>query len=176
MTLAVNDWRERVLATLPDEVRGRLEWVEAKMPRCESELERIFLILFAIVHRDFTNFTYAGEAPPDGELSGRRFLANFEQQVKLAGYRCDFLLTITALSTGRVLRIAIECDGHSFHDRTPEQASRDRRRDRALIAEGVPTLRYTYSDLARDPSGSIMDFARTFKAIVTNFCDREGGE
>jgi hypothetical protein len=49
-------------------------------------------------------------------------------------------------------RIAVELDGHDFHERTKEQARRDKRRDRVLAANGWLTLRFTGSDVYRDPA------------------------
>ena len=44
-------------------------------------------------------------------------------------------------------RIIIECDGHEFHDRTRQQASNDRRRDRNMLSAGYPVFRYTDHDI-----------------------------
>lgn len=44
-------------------------------------------------------------------------------------------------------RIAVELDGHDFHERTKEQASRDKARDRLLTVGGWSVLRYTGSDV-----------------------------
>lgn len=45
------------------------------------------------------------------------------------------------------VRFAVEVDGHDFHERTKEQARRDRQRDRDLTAEGWIVLRYTASEI-----------------------------
>lgn len=50
-------------------------------------------------------------------------------------------------------RLIIECDGHEFHDRTKEQASKDRRRDRVAALAGIDVFRFTDSDIWRDPWG-----------------------
>lgn len=50
-------------------------------------------------------------------------------------------------------RLIIECDGHDFHDRTKEQASKDRRRDRTAALAGIDVFRFTGSDIWRDPWG-----------------------
>lgn len=165
MTVDVAKWRAELLADHPD-FRPRLEWVEKRMSCCESDLERLFLILAAFKWRAFTNFSYAGEPPPGQPQVGNTFVIDFEQQVKIARYRCDFLLTVRFNDGQKNRRVAVECDGHSFHDRTAEQASRDRRRDRRLIAEGVPTLRYTFSDLTKEPNESMADLRQTMRAIV----------
>lgn len=49
--------------------------------------------------------------------------------------------------------IFIECDGHEFHERTKEQAARDRQRDREIQSAGIPVLRFTGSEIHRDLSG-----------------------
>jgi very-short-patch-repair endonuclease len=54
----------------------------------------------------------------------------------------------------------IECDGHNFHERTPEQAERDRRRDRLMQEAGIPVLRFTGREIYRDPSGCAFQISR----------------
>jgi very-short-patch-repair endonuclease len=49
--------------------------------------------------------------------------------------------------------VFIECDGHDFHERTKEQAARDRQRDREIQAAGIPVLRFTGSEIHRDLAG-----------------------
>ncbi|MEW6639026.1 MAG: DUF559 domain-containing protein [Pseudomonadota bacterium] len=62
--------------------------------------------------------------------------------------RLDFAIFIPGL-TGSFPMVAIECDGHQFHERTVEQASKDRKRDRALQKYGIPVLRFTGTDIVR---------------------------
>ncbi len=45
----------------------------------------------------------------------------------------------------------VECDGHEFHERTKEQAKKDRSRDRAFQAAGIPVFRFTGSEIYADP-------------------------
>ena len=47
----------------------------------------------------------------------------------------------------------VEVDGHAFHERTREQAIRDRRRDRNLLREGFRVIRFTGSEVFGNPSG-----------------------
>jgi hypothetical protein len=48
------------------------------------------------------------------------------------------------------LLVAVECDGHAFHERTHEQASRDKRRDRIATRLGVQAMRFTGTDVVRN--------------------------
>ena len=72
-----------------------------------------------------------------------------ERQVKVADARVDFLLTVR----GNPNKLVIECDGHEFHERTKEQAAKDRSRDRAFQAAGHTVFRFTGSEIWRDPMG-----------------------
>lgn len=69
-------------------------------------------------------------------------------QVRALGYVCDFVVFIEQVSR---LAVCVECDGHEWHERTQQQASYDRARDRQLLARlGLPTVRFTGSDIHRD--------------------------
>lgn len=65
------------------------------------------------------------------------------------GYRFDFAFGGILLGAQRIL---IECDGHDFHERTKEQAARDRAKDRIAQINGATILRFTGSEIHRDPS------------------------
>lgn len=46
--------------------------------------------------------------------------------------------------------VVVELDGREFH-LTPKSFEEDRRRDRELALRGIPVMRFTYSDVTRDP-------------------------
>lgn len=66
-------------------------------------------------------------------------------------YRLDFILMWNG---ARIL--AVECDGHDWHEKTKEQAARDKGRDRWLLCEyGLPTLRFTGSEIHRNAESCV---------------------
>lgn len=69
-----------------------------------------------------------------------------QHRIKIGGKNCrlDFM---TQCPGGR---IAIELDGHDFHERTKEQARHDKSRDRSLVEDGWVVLRFTGSEVWRD--------------------------
>jgi very-short-patch-repair endonuclease len=73
-----------------------------------------------------------------------------QMQERLLDWRADFVLSCPSISQKKII---IECDGHDFHERTKEQAARDRSRDRAAQAAGFMMLRYTGSEIYKDPLG-----------------------
>lgn len=81
-------------------------------------------------------------------------------QVNIAGWRVDFLIHVfadwaRAPQPGPMgwNKLIVECDGHDFHERTKEQAARDRDRDRQAQLAGIEIFRFTGSELWRDPLG-----------------------
>lgn len=84
-------------------------------------------------------------------------------QREIDPYRIDFTILYSKESV--LKEIAIECDGHAFHERTKEQARRDKSRDRELIARGIPVFRFTGSEIYRN-AASLLD-------PVAAFLDRE---
>ena len=66
-------------------------------------------------------------------------------QEQVGPYRVDFVLE--AYGT----EVVIEVDGHEFHEKTKEQASRDKARDRYLVAQGHVILRFTGSEVWANP-------------------------
>jgi very-short-patch-repair endonuclease len=45
----------------------------------------------------------------------------------------------------------VECDGHDFHEKTKDQARRDKQRDRFFQSKGYKVLRYAGSEIWADP-------------------------
>lgn len=68
-------------------------------------------------------------------------------QVEVGRHRVDFLLAVSRAGYEPPFIVAIECDGHEFHEKTKKQAARDKARDRAIMAHGVQVHRFTGSEI-----------------------------
>lgn len=77
-------------------------------------------------------------------------------QVPLGAMRVDFLIG----------RTVVELDGHEWHERTPEQAERDHKRDRQLIAEGYTVLRFSGREVIRDPRACAEEAIEISRALA----------
>lgn len=87
-------------------------------------------------------------------------------QQKIGAFRVDFLLIIRDVAFGSGdIKLVVECDGHDFHERTKEQASRDKKRDRELTAQGYYVLRFTGSDIYKDAEGCAAEVAKFARNI-----------
>lgn len=85
-------------------------------------------------------------------------------QMKVGSYRIDFLITDHNEQHGAA--IVVECDGHDFHERTKEQAARDRSRDRFLTLAGFKVLRFTGSEIHRDADKCARDVVEMAAIMV----------
>jgi very-short-patch-repair endonuclease len=72
-------------------------------------------------------------------------------QVQIAKFTVDFLAMFWNHRRNFIMPIAIECDGHDFHERTPQQAWHDKRRDRFFALNSIFVLRFTGREIRRDP-------------------------
>jgi len=119
----------------------------------ESPLEALFNCTFWSFFRGFCeefDIRYeTGAMMPDLTLLGEYDLYS-STQAKIEDYRVDFLFAVRTQS-GAVRYLVVECDGHEFHERTKEQAAKDRSRDRRLQALSFTVMRFTGSELYRDP-------------------------
>lgn len=97
-----------------------------------------------------------------------------QQEVYVADrrYRVDFLVeptrsSITASSIWKP--IAVELDGHAFHERTPEQVAIRDSRDRALQAAGWHVFHFSFGEFTKEPLKAIeevvMFAARQARAV-----------
>lgn len=91
---------------------------------------------------------------------------DIKRQEKIGRYTVDFLVTYN-LNSGEVLKFVIECDGHDYHERTKKQATHDKKRDRYFTENDYIVLRYTGSEIVKDPF-MLLD------SVDEIICKREG--
>ncbi len=149
--------------------------LECGLASCESPIERLFLAeavtYFGASFSDLgpeyplhPPYFFFREFVPERERFRFRLFpqylienTEYKRGASPFKYRVDFVLT-TERDEARTdfmereihYRYAIELDGHEFHERTKEQAQRDRERDRNLAAIGYQVLRYTGSEIYKD--------------------------
>ncbi|MCB9396241.1 MAG: DUF559 domain-containing protein [Acidobacteria bacterium] len=89
-----------------------------------------------------------------------------EKQKKLEGefltaryFQPDFIIEQTSSNA----KFIIECDGYTYHRRTPEEYSREIKREREILKQGYPVVRFSAAELFEDPWGAgleVIDFIR----------------
>lgn len=157
---------ELLAQELADE-KYRMTMEEHARARGDSPIERTFYTALRMVaglgHRTIravigleegADLDYWMDVSEQGD--GHRGVCAFcFSQVQIAGWRVDFVIHYPVYRSGDYVlkRLLVECDGHEFHERTKEQAKRDRSRDRLAQYEGLPVFRFTGSEIWNDPQG-----------------------
>lgn len=146
---------------------------------CESPIEMYMAVALSFMGQYSLDrrMNICGEYRPDllSEKFGARELSAAtawavcvpQHQVSINGsdYRVDFLICYKPHHTSERFLIAVECDGHEFHEKTKEQAQRDKARDRNLAALGIVTLRFTGSEIYRDADRCASEVSNLFDVI-----------
>jgi very-short-patch-repair endonuclease len=97
-------------------------------------------------------------------------------QIQLEDRRVDFLAHLLFPKGSWFL--AIECDGHQYHVANKAQAAKDRRTDRAILIDGIPTMRFTGSEIWEDAMACVDEVIRYFwvrvkDAVMAGMKERE---
>lgn len=143
---------------------------------CESPIEKMMLsgLLLVGIRRDVEIEMVSKHFRDTFNPKGMDSLT-IQTQAGLGDYRADFLLTYRdGYGTFRlreigqdnpVVSMIVECDGHDFHDRTKEQASDDRKRDRFLRSTGLMVFRYTGADIWKDVCACAAESLKELRSI-----------
>ena len=119
----------------------------------ESPIEDLMLYSLIIAAQDeVENIGFVVNGCSFGDSDTGLDFVVIEPQAKIENYRADFLLTFKSSEPGfeKGRQLVVECDGHDFHDKTKQQASRDKERDREMKKLGYDVFRFTGSDIWND--------------------------
>lgn len=136
-----------------------------------SDLERQFLAALMFLRSDYVGAGYGGPL-----CAGRADLI-VRSQESCGPYTIDFAVIVPA-EVGfqkEEIKIAIECDGFYWHDRTKEQAERDKKRDRYLTIHGWRPMRFAESEIRRDPRACVAQVSELVGELLQGQFDRSSG-
>ncbi len=138
------------------------------MENCESPIEQIMALR---LHE----FRYSRQAHRMEFIDGLDIIEIHKQHpIKTEGkkfYRVDFMIAVYDKVVADGMCFVIECDGHDFHEKTKEQAKKDKLRDRELVTDGYVVMRYTGSEIYGNSRIADEIFQR-IKTIMLNRRDR----
>lgn len=152
-------WR----ALAPSYINKACRHLEKLIGKCESPIEELILFALCIVCNEKADTVrYRAEGHEFGDLDIGIDAFWIEPQANLGRYRVDFLVEYGAhvrQPEGKrtpyeyewaTKGLVLECDGHAFHERTKDQAKRDKERDRELQKMGYLVFHYTGSEIWTD--------------------------
>jgi very-short-patch-repair endonuclease len=138
--------------------RLRIEFNHAAANLCGSPIEQMLLASLIWI-----GYGYEGgpvevwdSTMPFGKPQSDVVIA---PQYQIEQHRVDFGIFINGVAKEEI-RIVVECDGHDFHEKTKEQAARDKSRDRDLQIAGWKVLRYTGSEIWRDQEACAINVSK----------------
>lgn len=152
-------FRERVKAHAESRADNIGSDWEAVKTLCQSPIE--VRLLAAMMNSPYLldGHSYVRVFTPQSLADYRETETLIVPQLKVGRFRVDFGVAWYREGAGLV-SVAVECDGHEFHEKTKEQAQRDKSRDRELLAAGWPVMRFTGSEIfqsAEDCAESVAD-------------------
>lgn len=145
------------------------EWGASK---CQSPIERMLLAQF--LHPD-TGAEWDMPrcdvlTPPSGSIEhvAAPPIEGFFlwPQIQIGPYRVDFVIGHSRPGE-RPEYVIVECDGHDFHEKTKEQAQRDKARDRYIAGRGFRVLRFTGSEIFNGPQSVLNEIFM----VLLGLCD-----
>lgn len=109
---------------------------------------------------------------------GRHVWADPQQWTEISGanYRLDFAMNLEAgyVDEGERYgvewpRIAVELDGHAFHEKTKEQVTYRNQRDRALQQAGWIVCHFSFSEMTARPEECVGEVVGIVREKLTKF-------
>jgi len=179
----IKDLENEALEAVLDEAQSRFTHAVSMWRRfCESPIEEAFGLALTVDMLCLGEQIFGEDvdilcAAPDrfAELKAkghigryRRYAAMLVPQAVVGTYRVDFLVYIT-YNEERIAALAIECDGHEWHNVDKARATADRQRDRELTALGYRPLRFSGSELWRDPFKASHEICTLAAEIMVEF-------
>lgn len=144
--------KKRIFEEIAEQLNGHITEAES----CDSPIEFEFLQYLKIATEGFNS------------ANKKHFWVHNQYSIVANGnkYRVDFLICeVGTEGNTDLLQLVIECDGHDFHEKTKLQAQRDKKRDRDLQLAGYRVLRFTGSEIFKEPRKCANEVA----AFLENF-------
>lgn len=147
--------------------------LSALTSRCQSPLEEIFgAALLAVDEPNHVIIPARGDRAEVVLRTGSLLagVLSVDPQSPVGPYFADFLIT---LRRWRIeARVAVELDGHDFHEKTKQQVEKGKRRDRYFTLQGVTTMRFAGSELVRSPASCVEEVMQALARQVDDGVDR----
>lgn len=135
----------------------------ACMQNCESPIEQIM----ALRLHNYKNSWQAYKLNYQDNIDVVDIQNQYIVKVGSISYRIDFAIPVWDMHLHKGAFFAIECDGHDFHEKTKEQAQRDKKRDRDITTSGMIIMRFTGSEIYRNQDIADEIF-QNIKSIMVN--------
>jgi very-short-patch-repair endonuclease len=161
----IEKYSDPVKKLIWDDLCLKFDYIDCSLMEIKSPIEQALYLAWKNSGNEFPLQRWAKQI-----LHGESVVFESQHEVKIGAqkYYLDFLLAIW-LPNDRTIHIAIECDGHDFHEKTKKQARYDKQRERALIKEGYTVIRFTGSEIYADPLKCADEIFEVAKNLINQF-------
>lgn len=129
----------------------------SRVSACDSPLEAAFIAWWMVMVEPFSSLEMVSQH--NVTARGRRYRLDIYCRPLRDGRYAGLLGLEDAP------KVAIELDGHSFHERTTTQVTKANRRDRDLIADGWTMLHVSGSEFHADALGTVINVCEDADAV-----------
>lgn len=143
------------------QMRQMQEHVMSRVGVCESPLEAAFYAWWLVFN---SSQAISLELVPQYDVTcrGRKYRVDFAVRPVRGG------MYTALVGLEDAPKVAIELDGHHYHDKTKKQVTKRNRRDRDLAADGWTVLHVSYSEFHDDPLWTVTAIAGDADAVFAN--------
>jgi very-short-patch-repair endonuclease len=161
-----------------DQEEHHSDAINRRIALCESPIEQLLMVGLHFVPPYFCDRIGVGD-DLECYIHGQEVMEPYEPfifvqpQAAVGQYRVDFLITVKFSDQHEPRAVlVVECDGHDFHEKTKEQAAKDKRRDRVMTSKGLRVMRFTGSEIYKSPH----DCALEVMECLFDAWERESGK
>ena len=133
--------------------------ISCYLKSCKSQIEMTLAIAYVLVitkdmysnENPYEYWQYSLEPQAEIEAGGKTYYADFFYDANIE------------ILPGSPFKLVIECDGHDYHHASKEQVQKDYERETNLKMAGYDVLRFTGSQIYKDPIGcakTIFDYIK----------------
>lgn len=136
---------------------------------CRSPVERMFLSGFADLDDQIVAVEPGWLIMSAADSAAKYLVA---PQIELPTDIGPVVIDFAVLTARERIGVAVEIDGHDWHERTKAQAQRDRRRDRAVLRAGYLPVRFTGSEVWADARACAAEAAEIALLVMAKTSER----
>jgi hypothetical protein len=157
----------------------------------EAEMLIGFLICDCPIYSPYGLYFYLNDPcvpfyphePETGELADKICgkgipILSIQTAINKTNFTSDFRLSFIpynkdySIDSDNKIDLLIECDGHEFHDGTPEVAEKTKQRDRTLVKLGYKIIHFSGREIRRNPVECVKEcYSQLISLIKEKFGD-----
>jgi very-short-patch-repair endonuclease len=152
------------------DVERRLDWYKARIAKRFDRTVRETLSGFGVASPIEQLFVMEWHYQQVEERHGVELQPQKKLVTDTGEFNIDFVIDRKAAG---LLPLAIELDGHEFHEKTKTQASWDRKRERSIVRAGYLVIRFTGHEIFQDAGKCVREVSALLPAPAFSLLNQD---